>query len=286
MEMFWLTNSIIFLGLLFGSYTDFKKREVPDILNYSLICVGVFLGILNSLFIWSVWPLIWSLIGLGCGYLFGAAMFYTGQWGGGDAKMLMAIGALQGVNIISFRGGEIPLFFTTVLTILFVGSIYGVGYMFWIIFVNWKIFKKNYFSRLAELRRFRLYVLSCMVGLLLGSFFIQDLFIRSMFWLLLSLLFLGMHAIIAVKIVEKFCMTKEIPLSKATEGDWVVDDVFIDSERVCGPKDLGLTLESLETLKKHKIKIIKIKEGVPFIPGFFLGFICVLILGNWLNFLF
>ena len=81
-------------------------------------------------------------------------------------------------------------------------------------------------------------------------------------------------------------MTKEIPLSKATEGDWVVDDVFIDSERVCGPKDLGLTLESLETLKKHKIKIIKIKEGVPFIPGFFLGFICVLILGNWLNFLF
>ena len=39
----------------------------------------------------------------------------------------------------------------------------------------------------------------------------------------------------------------------------------------------------IEMLKKNKIRKIKIKIGIPFIPGFLLGYIIILIFGNWIS---
>ena len=99
----WFSHVIILVALIVGSITDFKKREVPDALNYSLIAIGIAFGLISSIFTWSPWPVLSSIGGLAGGYLFGALMFYTGQWGGGDSKMMMALGALLGLWVGNYQ---------------------------------------------------------------------------------------------------------------------------------------------------------------------------------------
>jgi prepilin signal peptidase PulO-like enzyme (type II secretory pathway) len=49
---------------------------------------------------------------------------------------------------------------------------------------------------------------------------------------------------------------------------------------------LGIEKKQIEQLirlkKKGKIDTIRIKEGIPFVPGFLLAFIAALVWGNWL----
>ena len=89
-------------------------------------------------------------------------------------------------------------------------------------------------------------------------------------------------------------MEKYVDPEKLTEGDWIVNDVLVGGKRICGPKDLGISLEQIGHLiklkHKKKIKKVLIKEGIPFIPAFFLGFIVTLILQEkiifWISMLF
>ena len=290
MEIVWLINIIIFIGLFFGSIFDFRKREVPDLLNFILIILGILFGLILSLYNWSVWPIVSAIVGLICGYLFGALMFYTGQWGGGDAKMLMAIGALQGVDLyLWFTSGDIPLFFTTVITIMFAGSFYGLVYMCFLIFRNFKTVREELMIKLRTpiYTKIRMFVIifvaiSCLFSILL----VENYFYKLLIILIAGTIYLGMNLIFLVRVVEKVCMIKEIPLKELTEGDWILEDVYFKDEIICGPKDLGVSLEQIALLKKHKINKIKIKIGIPFIPGFLLGFILILIFGNWLLLLF
>ena len=43
------------VGLIVATITDLKTREVPDWLNYGLICVGLGLNLLFSLVYWNYW---------------------------------------------------------------------------------------------------------------------------------------------------------------------------------------------------------------------------------------
>ena len=92
-------NIIITTALLIGSYTDIKKREVPDWLNYSLIFSGLGLRLMYSLATFDYSYLAFGLFGLAVMLIFALFMFYTGQWGGGDSKMLMGLGALIGLRL-------------------------------------------------------------------------------------------------------------------------------------------------------------------------------------------
>ena len=88
---------IALLVLVIGSYTDIKTREVPYWVNFSLIFYA-----LGLRFLYSSVTLNWNyllegvagfLIFVGIAY----SMFYAGQWGGGDSKMLMGLGAVIGL---------------------------------------------------------------------------------------------------------------------------------------------------------------------------------------------
>ena len=90
--------SVVFVGLLVGTFTDIKTREVPDWVNFGLIFSGIGLRLLFSVFSFDWSFLIDGVFGLGVMVLFGYLMFYTGQWGGGDSKLLMGLGALLGLQ--------------------------------------------------------------------------------------------------------------------------------------------------------------------------------------------
>lgn len=280
----WLLHSIILVALGIATYTDIRTREVPDLLNYSLIGLGILAGILTTVFTWTIWPLLWSITGLVAGYLVGALMFYTGQWGGGDAKMLMGIGALQGFSIIGIINGELPLFLSTIATIFVAGAVYGLLYILYLSIKKWKPFKAAFIKKIHEPQflKIRKIVLGIVLVCIIAFIVFDDVVIKTMAGTLGLLIFFGQYGYIVSKVLEKITMIKDVPLNKVTEGDWIAKDVVIKGKRICGPKDLGISNDQIEQLKKLKVKKITIKEGIPFIPGFLLGYILLIILGNWM----
>ena len=87
---------ICLIALIIGMITDFKTREVPDWLNFSLIFSGIGINLIATIAYSNLTFIINSLAGLALGVVIALIMFYGGQWGGGDSKMLMGLGALLG----------------------------------------------------------------------------------------------------------------------------------------------------------------------------------------------
>ena len=91
-----MINTIIFfiglILLLYGSYTDIKKREVPDYANYFSIIAIIGLRLIDAIYTseWNIFlqSILWFIGFVILGYI----MFYSGQWGGGDSKVLMVMG--------------------------------------------------------------------------------------------------------------------------------------------------------------------------------------------------
>ncbi|MDH3353368.1 MAG: hypothetical protein OEL87_02885 [Nanoarchaeota archaeon] len=73
-------------------------------------------------------------------------------------------------------------------------------------------------------------------------------------------------------------MVKEISGKELREGDWLVDDIKIKGKIISADWD-GLSLEDIELLKKKKK--VKIKEGLPFVPAFFIAFLIYVFLKDW-----
>jgi prepilin signal peptidase PulO-like enzyme (type II secretory pathway) len=267
--------------LIMGTFTDFKIREVPDWINYAGMFIGIGLRLIYSTAT-SNWDfVIAGLLGFGVFYAFALVMFYLGQWGGGDSKMLMALGALLGLEI---RPDGMLVSFA--VNMLLVGALYGMA---WSIYLAVK-HRKKFAARAVKVIRSKRYIRSKVVFFVFAmilavlAFGVQDNFLRISFLIFAIAIIVMFYLWFFVKTVEECCMIKMIPVEKLTEGDWIVKDVKINGKRVCGPKDLGISKEQIKKIlsfkKKGKIDEILIKEGMPFIPSFLLAFIVTLIWGN------
>src|SRR3989338_201636 len=111
--LLFIPYTLALLALGWASYTDFKTREVPDWLNFSLVASGIGINLIFSLVFLDFSYIANSLLGFGLFFLLGMLMFYTGQWGGGDSKMLMGLGALLGLGLFA-RIFEFKVFFAGV----------------------------------------------------------------------------------------------------------------------------------------------------------------------------
>src|SRR3989338_3400025 len=120
----WIPLVFAAIALLAASITDLKTREVPDMLNYGLIVFGISLNAFLSAFYWDLIYLLNSVLGLLLCFGIGWMMFYAGQWGGGDSKMLMGLGALIGIPI---AWGD-SFLLSLLLNILFAGAVYGLAW--------------------------------------------------------------------------------------------------------------------------------------------------------------
>src|SRR3989338_5965028 len=83
-------------ALLAASYTDLKTREVPDWLSYGLIFSALGIRALFSLGELDGGILLRGLAGFAVFVAIAYLMYYTRQWGGGDSKLLMGLGAAIG----------------------------------------------------------------------------------------------------------------------------------------------------------------------------------------------
>ncbi|MFP4523159.1 MAG: prepilin peptidase [Candidatus Woesearchaeota archaeon] len=235
----WLLFIISGLALLVATYVDIKKREVPDSLTYILISIGIFMAILSSIFSFSWIPLIASLTGLFIAYCIGAVFYYGGQWGGGDAKMLMGLGALWGVHILPFFNGlaltwsTIPLLLVFVISILFAGLLYGMLLLATKIIINFSTFKKALYKKTHEplLRKTQLLIVLLTFIFLVVGLLSYVTTIKLFFLSLAILIILSYYFLLWAKVAEETLLIGHLSVDKATPGEWVAKPVFIPTKK-------------------------------------------------------
>lgn len=266
---------IALVFLIIGSITDIKTREVPDWVNYSGIVVGFGWRGLYSVAQWNYIYILEGVLGFAVFFAVACALYYLGQWGGGDSKMLMALGTMIGLGLTldSFMVG----FF---VNLLFVGGVYGLFWSLGLVFVHWKgvhkELEKYHKDKHVKILRGATYLVSLAVIIL--SLLADEL--RLALLCIAALLMALYHLWLLIKAVEARGMIKRRAVSELTEGDWVVHEIKHKGKYICGPKDLGLSKAQIRKLKKYNVNSITIKEGIPFIPSFLITFIVTYLWGN------
>ena len=279
--MLWIFLVLALAVLVIGTYTDLRTKEVPDWVNFGLIFAGIGIHAILSAVSSSWLPIISSGIGLGIGVGVSFAMYYLGQWGGGDAKMLMGLGAIIGFDLSNL------FFLNFLINVFFIGAVYGLCYGVYLAFRNRKSFGKTFrhlYSKIPLILRRGIFVL---LGLAV-AFAILFLSLKNMIFIYLislMIILIGFYYLfIYAKTIEKCCMLKYVSPSKLTEGDWIAKDVKYKGKYITGPKDLGISKKQINLLKKFKIEKVLMKDGIPFVPSFLIAFVFTLFLGNilWL----
>ena len=278
-----ISYSLAFVVLLIGSATDLKTREVPDWVNYGLIMSGIGLNLLFSAIYSDSNYILNSIVGLAIFFGIAYIMFYAGQWGGGDSKMLMGLGAIIGIDV----GFKTPQFLANFfINALFIGAVYGLLWSFFLVFKNrkkfWNEFKKILSQK--DVIKSKKIVLAALALLLVIFLAVKIYYIKILVLSLMLLVLTAFYMWAFVRAIEKSSMHKLVEPSRLTEGDWIVKDVFVNGKYVTGPKELGISKNQIRRLvqfyRQKKIKKILIKEGIPFVPSFLIAFITTFIFGS------
>lgn len=274
-----IISFIVIIVLIIASITDIKTREVPDWINFSLIPLGIGINLIWSLATNNWNFIIFSLTGFIALFIIALLMFYTGQWGGGDSKMLMGLGALIGLKL-SLDSTLISF----LINIVIVGSLYGLVWSIILSFKNRKKFIKELKKSTKSIIKIRRIMLIWFIILLISALFIKDVVIKILVILLTIFIYASFYLFIFIKAVEKSCMLKYVKPTEVTEGDWIAKKIFVNKKYIAGPKDLGIEKKQLKKLinyyKKGKIKRVLIKIGIPFVPSFLIAYLITLWIGN------
>jgi len=272
---------VVLFALVVATYTDIKKREVPDWLSFALIAAGFGIAAIKSITDLNFLPIISSGVGFAVAFAISLLMFYTGQWGGGDAKILMGIGATIGASL-SFSDFFPAFLFNTII----IGAAYGLLWGISLGLINRRKLVLEMKKLFLLPKVIRLRFASAIISLVLAAaiFFLPLRGIRLSLLLLVFIIFSTLYLWIYVKAVEKTCMMKKVKPKELTEGDWIVEDIIVNKKFIAGKKDLGVSKEQIQKLtalfKKGKIKDIAIKTGIPFVPSFLISYITTFFAGN------
>ena len=263
---------LIFLALIWlvvASISDLRKREVPNWLNFSLVAFALsfraFYSILNE----EPRFFIFGLFGFFLFFILAHLFYYSRIFAGGDAKLLMGLGAVLPLpTTIQENFFIISLF---IFLFLLLGSFYGLIYSSVLALKNRKKFAEE-FKKQIKLKRtlINFGLLFFLISLIL-VFYLNEmilLFFPAIFLLFPLLLIYG-------KAVEESCMVKKIWGREATVGDWLYEEIKIGRKKF-KPSWEGLNEREVKILRKYKKKI-KIKVGIPFVPVFLFAFLFLFI---------
>lgn len=286
LELFVLNALVGLFALIIASLFDIKTREVPDWLNFSLLGFAIGSALIMSIINHEPRFLLSALIGLGAGLVIGVLLFYTGQWGGGDTKLIAGLCILMSLTYADYLKGLL-LIASFLINTMLVGAIYGLVFSLVKAVTNFKHFKPAIEQKLRSKQVLYIRVILLLVGIFAFLFLLATKSIESamIFGFAMSL-FLFFYLWAFVSVVEKTCMTQQVPVNKLTEGDWVVGEVIKGGKVVLKPSKTGITLEQIALLKRKKIDKVTVKVGIPFVPSFLIAYILTLTIGNWLAHLF
>lgn len=251
-----------------------------------MVVAGVSFAGLQSIVAADWHFLAFSILGGGAAYGLAALMFYTGQWGGGDSKLLIGLSAMLGIPFsfafpfVGMDGTLVSFLFNFVSVSLVYAVIIGTA----LAVRNRKKFGREFRKQMESRALVRkLLFAAAFIGTII-ILVLQDYVLRLGLLALLISLFFGLYLSILAKAVEKSCMVRMVSPLKLTEGDWIVKDVIVGGKRICGPKDLGIEKSQISKLislyRKGKIRAVSIKEGIPFAPSFLIAYMVTVFFGN------
>lgn len=257
------------IWLTFAVIQDLKHREIANWLNFSLIVFALGFRFFYSLFSGNGYSFFYQgLIGLGIFIILGHALYYGRLFAGGDAKLMMSLGAVLPFysnflqNIDSFLVFLFIFFFTGAAFSILVSAAIGLK--------NFTKFKKT-FSKIFTGKK-NLFYISIFLAI---SVVVIGFLFYSLFVFLGILIFVLPYLYVYAKAVDESCMVKNIKTEKLTEGDWLYHDVNVGKKTLKASWH-GLSKSEISLLKKNH-KYVKIRQGIPFSPVFLIGFIIWLI---------
>jgi len=216
---------------------------------------------------------------IGLGFLgFGFIMYFAGQWGGGDAKILSAIGFLlpslpPEIKVNFFFPFPLSFFFNVFL----VGAIYIILYALAMSIKNKKIWPMFFNSLKASAKIIVVFSSALILFFtVFGIIFVRYypiLLVKDavLFTVVIASSFIGLFILWKfVKAVEDVGFKKKIPISELKVGDVPIDYKVWE----------GITEKELKKIKKSGKKYVWIKEGVRFAPTFPLALIFTLFFGD------
>ncbi|MEM3126568.1 MAG: A24 family peptidase [Candidatus Woesearchaeota archaeon] len=268
--------SVTFIVLCVGTYTDFKWREVPDWLSWGFLMFAFGTRIIGSLYESNLWTLASGLIGFGIFFVIAMAMYYLHQWGGGDAKLLMGLGAAFG-----FEANFNAMIFIFLVDSLVGGAIFGLLFSLYLALKKRKEFVRCYIVLSKEAKYAKITLLIILIIVLVVYFFVSPFLKMAVAMFALMTIFL-LYSFLFINAVEKSCLISWKKPDELTEGDWIVKPVVVKGKRIASPKDLGLEKKQIALIKRLKVKKVLVKDGMPFVPVFLLGYLLTIIFGAWL----
>lgn len=247
---------------------DLKRREVANWISFSLIIFA-----LGFRFFWSLFYGVdlgegfsffyQGLIGFGIFFLVGNFFYYSRIFAGGDAKLMISLGAI--LPFYNTFSDNVFVFITFVFAFLISGAVYGLLSSFFLAFNHRKEFNKEFRKQFNKKKKI-LYILFAF-GILIFTlgFYLNILFVIGIFIFFIPYLYLF------AKSVDEACMIKLVSADKLTVGDWLYSDVRIGKNLI--KKDWnGLDEKEINMIKKSN-KSVLIRTGIPYTPVFLVAFI-------------
>jgi hypothetical protein len=280
--VFWLTTAF----LAAASYFDLKTGEIPEKISRSLIVLMLAMAAAETFFSLQASYLIYSaVIGIGF-FLVGYLMFYLGEWGGGDVKILAGIGCSLG--LLGAAGyfirlqGIFPYYLDYFINFALAATPYIIAYTFALGLLKPAVFR-GFSMNLANKKAIMLLIISFLPAV---SSIILGMHQLTLIYLLVPLLVI---LTFYLKAVEDIALQKTIPLKELQEEDILASDLVVEGKRIAGRRDAGglsknqLT-EIMAAASQGKIPdSIAIRWGIRFIPVFFLAYLLTYFVGGALE---
>jgi len=283
-----IEHVIASLSLAIATVVDIKIREVPDTVSYGTIFLAIVIATFNALAQSSFAPIFTMFLGATLCFAIGGVMFYAGQWGGGDFKLIIGLGALFGAT---------PFLYAFLILTVFAGAFYGIFYGTFLAIRRRKEFHKSFIEitrkKQVKLTRF-IFQIVVVCALLAAFFLIEDIFLRIFIVTISAGSYLVFYAWIFSRALES-CMIVKTAVTKLVEGDWIVGQVFAEkkvlkkskgSKEDWAPAAYGVTKAQIEELSKANVDHVMVKEGIPFVPSFTLAYIGVFVCSYFASHLF
>lgn len=241
------------IPLIIASIEDLKKKEVSDSLNYTMILISSSLILLDFFNNFNFNNLINRLLSfifyLGISYLFLIKKF----WGGGDLKITLWL---------SLFFSKIRDAFLYFIILMISGGIIGGLYSVYMVIKNRKRIKIENLKKKSH------------IIFLTFPFIIISIFLGNYLMLLLYLFIL---ILFISTVVSEDLFIVERSVNELVEGDWLAEDIIYNGKVIISKEKPYIDKEDIELLKKLKIKKVKIREGIPFVPAFLISYIIYLL---------
>lgn len=249
---------------------DFRKREIPNWLNFSLLIFALAFRAFYSLFSKDFRFFMFGLFGFIIFFVLAYVFYYGRLFAGGDAKLLIALGAVVPLALSYYE--NILIFFLFIIALLFCGAIYSTIYSFALVLFTKNDFYNDFKNRIRKRKDYLLISI-----ILLGLFFIASLLFSNLSLLVIGIfIFLFPLLYLYTKSVEKTCMIVDTDIKKLTVGDWLAHPIKVKN-KIIHPNWEGLSQEELDYIRKNHKGKVKVKQGIPFSVAFLLALVFLIV---------